>query len=397
MSTAHRLAPPEKEQLTLGFVRLTDSAPLIVASELGFYQSYGLDVSLEREVSWANVRDRLVTGDLDAAHMLAPLPLTTSMGLGGMRAQIITGLALSLNGNAITVSQPLAAEIRARGADAATGALATVRALRDYLDESGEQLTFAAAHTFSSHILLLRHWLMAGGIDPDRELRIIVLPPEQMVDSLSRGIIDGFCVGEPWNSIAVQHGVGAVQATGHQIWNNSMEKVLAVTETWHGNCPGSHLRLRLALMEACRWLSREDNRRRAASILSQARYLDMPEKHLLPSLTGSFAFSKESGEHHLPHFHVFGRFQAGFPWRSEGEWQLQKLGGLLGKSFSREGITAQVQRSFRTDLYREAARVLNVASPGSDHKTRNEHASAWEYEPGIELGADLVLPLPDAL
>lgn len=393
MIDTRRLPMTEKNALRLGFLRLTDSAPLIVASELGLYAKYGLEVSLQREVSWANLRDKLVTGDLDAAQMLAPLPLATSLGAGGIRAEIITGLALSLNGNAITVSPALAGAIAAQGISPGTSAARTARALRDCL--RGEQrqapLTLASAHSFSCHSILLRLWLQAGGIDPDSDVRIIVLPPEQMVDSLARGIIDGFCVGEPWNSMAVQQGVGSVQATGYQIWNNGIEKVLAVMAQWHQCHPAAHLRLRLALMEACRWLAHEGNREQCVSILAQPEYLDLPVDYLLPSLSGQFVCHKGTPPVALPHFHVFGRFQAGFPWRSEGDWLLQQIGILLGKEIPREDLKSLVQQTYRTDLYREAARYLDMASPGRDYKPVNEHDKPWEFESGIELGPDFRL------
>ena len=395
MSDASRLAPAEKHDISLGYLRLTDSAPLIMARELGLYEKYGLQVMLQREVSWANVRDRLVIGDLDAAQMLAPLPLATSLGAGGMRADVITGLALSLNGNAITLGAALSEAI---GAPARTqvDAAASARALAAYLASGPRQVTLAAAHTFSCHILLLRHWLRAGGIDPLRDVNIIVLPPEQMVDSLSRGVIDGFCVGEPWNTVAVQRGVGAMQATGYQIWNNGPEKVLGVTEHWHGRHPGTHLRLRLALMEACTWLADPRHRERAAAVLSSAQYLDLPLESLTPSLTGHVVFRKGEPHRELPHFHVFGRFQAGFPWRSDGEWLLRQVGTLLGKSFGPDEVKSRVQRTFRTDLYREAARHLSLPCPSRDYKPADAHDAAWEIEPGVELGPDRLLPLPAA-
>ena len=391
MSTTGRLPPAEKKQLELGYLKLTDSAPVIMAQELGYYEKYGLDVELQREVSWANLRDKLVAGVLDAAQMLSPLPLATSLGVGGMRAEVITGLALSLNGNAITVGRRLADAIAGQGGDPAQGAKSTADAFGSYLRQGMRQVTLATAHTFSCHTFLLQRWLRAGGIDPEKAVRIIVLPPEQMVDSLARGIIDGFCVGEPWNSIAVQYGVGTVQATGYQIWNNGVEKVLGVTGSWHQNHPGAHLRLRLALMEACTWLSHPFNREQTASVLADPRYLDLPQSAIEPSLTGQFAFSKGAAPADLPHFHVFGRFQAGFPWRSDGEWLLQQIGGLLGKSFPEEDVKSLVQRTFRTDLYREAARHLSLPCPSQDYKPLDAHAQNWEIEPGIELGPDLLL------
>ena len=391
MSDIGRLPPAEKQQLELGYLKLTDSAPVIMARELGLYEKYGLEVQLQREVSWANLRDKLVAGVLDAAQMLSPLPLATSLGVGGMRAEVVTGLALSLNGNAITVGRALAGDISGCGGDAGQGAKSTADALGRYLRSGDRQITLAAAHTFSCHTFLLHRWLKAGGIDPDRDVRIIVLPPEQMVDSLARGIIDGFCVGEPWNSVAVQHGLGTVQATGYQIWNNGVEKVLGVTGSWHQLHPGTHLRLRLALMEACSWLSHPFNRQQAASVLADPRFLDLPESVIAPSLTGELAFSKDSAPTQLPHFHVFGRFQAGFPWRSDGEWLLQQIGGLLGKSIPPEDVKSIVQRTFRTDLYREAARHLALPCPSQDYKPLDTHAQNWEIEPGIELGPDLLL------
>lgn len=391
MNEPARLPPAEKEQLSLGFLKLTDSAAAIMAKALGYYEKYGLEVHLQREVSWANIRDKLVIGELDAAQMLAPLPLATSLGMGGMRADMITGLALSLNGNAITLSQELSNQISKRGADAKEGALGTAVAFGDYFRSGKKQLVLAAAHTFSSHILLLRQWLRAGNIDPDRDVSIIVLPPEQMVDSLARGIIDGFCVGEPWNSLAVQLGVGSVQATSHQIRNNGIEKILGVTESWHQNNPGTHLRLRLALMESCRWLANPANREPAALVLSEPRYLDLTSNILTPSLTGQFVFNKGGHPVDLPHFHIFGRFQAGFPWRSDGEWLLQQISDLIGKSFSQDEVKSLVQRTFRTDLYREAARHLAIPSPSGDYKPTGEHSETWELEPGIELGPDLLI------
>ena len=392
MSDVSRLPPAERRELELGYLRLSDSAPLILAQELGYYEKYGLTVHLRREVSWANVRDKLVTGNLDAAQMLAPLPLATSMGVGGMRADIITGLALSLNGNAITLGHALSSELASRGSEPSVDACSSARALAAYLADNNVQLTLAAAHSFSCHILQLRHWLMAGGIDPERDVRIIVLPPEQMVDSLARGIIDGFCVGEPWNSIAVQHGIGAIQATGHQVWNNSLEKVLAVTENWHSNHPGTHLRLRLALMEACQWLSDGHNRGQAVKVLAEERFLGLSEANLTPSLEGQLVFAKGGAVYDQPHFHIFGRYQAGFPWRSEGERLLQHIGTLLGKPLGEDDIKSQVQRCFRTDLYRDAARHLAIPCPNQDYKPVNSHSEAWELEPGIELGADQLLP-----
>jgi len=350
---------------------------------IGVIQATGYEI-------WNNSVEK-VLGVLDAAQLLAPLPIATTLGVGGIRADVISGLALSLNGNAITLSQALAGPLADFGGAPTAGARATAQALARYLQQGGGQITLASAHTFSCHTLQLRQWLRAGGLDPDRDVRIIILPPEQMVDSLARGIIDGFCVGEPWNSMAVQHGIGVIQATGYEIWNNSVEKVLGVLESWHQNHPGSHLRLRLALMEACTWLSHPFNREQTVSVLADPAYLDLPEDVLRPSITGQLVFSKGGQAQDMPHFHVFGRFQAGFPWRSDGIHMAEHIGESLGKNFSEADIKSLVQRTLRTDLYREAARQLDMPSPNQDYKPLNRHAHAWEIEPGIELGPDLML------
>ncbi len=396
MMDIRRLPEAEKPALRVGYLRLTDSAPLIVAAELGLYRRYGLDVTLQQEVSWANVRDKVAVGELDAAQMLAPLPLATSMGLGGLRAEMLTGLALSLNGNAITLGNSLSREITARGGDARESAASTARALGAYLRErdSGEHLTLASVHPFSCHTFQLRNWLQAGGIDPEHDVRIIVLPPQQMVDSLSRGSIDGFCVGEPWNTLAVHHGVGAVQATGYDIWNNVVEKVLGVTEQWHQQHPATHLRLRMALMEACGWLSQEENRKAAVTMLASPDYLDIATEFLLPSLAGQFVFGRGQTPETRPHFHVFGRFQAGFPWRSHGEWLLSQMGDTLGKQYGEEQAKSLVQASWRTDLYREAARNLDMPCPQRDYQPMDSQDELWEIEPGIELGPNRLLCPP---
>ncbi|MDP1930342.1 MAG: CmpA/NrtA family ABC transporter substrate-binding protein [Gammaproteobacteria bacterium] len=396
MSDPARLPPAEITQLSLGYMRLTDAAPLILAKEKGLYARYGLDVTLRREVSWANLRDKLVIGDLDAAHLLAPLPMTTTFGAGGIRGNLLTGLSLGLNGNAITVSNSLWDSLGLHYPGRAPDALEVVKKLGEQIKERGpgSRLTFATVHAFSMHTFLLRLWFQAGQIDPDVDIRLLVLPPEQMCDSLARGIIDGFCVGEPWSTVAVEQGIGTVAASGYQIWNNAPEKVLGVTEHWHNLHPATHLRLRLAIMEACRLLTEPQQRVRIAEIMSQRQYLNLPEKMLLPSLTGDYRFSKNDAPVQVPEFHVFWKFQAGFPWRSHAEWIVQQSSALLGKEINADDTRALVQQSYRANLYREAARCLGELSPSQDYKEENRHGSPWEFEPGITLGADVMIGNP---
>ncbi len=387
----HQLPPAEHPELKLGFMRLSDSAPLILAKEAGIYERYGLQVQLAREVSWANLRDKLVVGDLDAAQLLAPLPIASALGIGGIRGKLLTGLCLSLNGNAITVANTLWERLGLQCDGVVPDALAAARALTRLIEDSRKPLSFATVHAFSMHTYLMRQWLRAGGIDPDRDIRLIVLPPEQMCDSLARGLIDGFCVGEPWSSVAVAQGIGSVAATGYQIWNNAPEKILGVTEHWHNHYPATHLRLRMALMEASRLLVEPGQRENVAEMLSRREYLNLPVGMLLPSLTGNYCFSKGMAPASMPDFHVFWRYQAGFPWRSQAEWMVRQTGNLIGKPIAVEQSRTLVQQIWRTDLYREAARALGVDSPSRDAKPENLHGRPWQFEQGIELGADHML------
>lgn len=387
------LPAPESSHLNIAYMRLSDCAPLVMAKELGLYEKYGLDVSLHREVSWANIRDKLIAGSFDACQMLAPLPLITTMGGAGIRAPMITGLVMSLNGNAITVSRALWQRL----CDVAGRALApgdargSAMALRKLLDSDGLAAPLATVNLFSTHTLLLRMWLQAGGIDPDRDLRIIVLPPEQMVDSLAQGVIDGFSVGEPWNSIAVECGSGVLATTGFSVWNNAPEKVLGVLEEWHQRHPGTHLRLRLAIMEACQWLANMDNRPRTIATLAKKEYLDLPAHYLQPSLSGELTLGRGRDSLYQQDFHVFACYNAGFPWRSHADYILRQSSSILGVGVDEERLAALAQQCYRTDLYREAARLLDLPVPSQDYKREGQHEQPWQLDDDVILGSDLML------
>lgn len=388
------LPSAELDHLNVGYMRLTDSAPLIVAQHLGLYEKFGLNLTLHREVSWANIRDKTIAGTFDACQMLAPMPLVTTLGAAGIRAPMITGLVLSLNGNGVTVSSSLWNKMNqcSDSEQPINSALASAQALRSVLDKSsGSALTFATVHSFSSHTLLLRKWLLAGGIDPETEVRIIVLPPEQMVDSLAQGVIDGFCVGAPWNTIAVEYGVGIMATSGFEIWNNAPEKVLGVLESWHTRNPSTHLRLRLALMAACEWLSDMDNRKASIEILSRPEYLDLPGDYLRPSLTGEIIHDRSKIPQNQSNFHVFSEYHAGFPWRSQAEFMLEQFTPQLGKPVDSEKLASLAQQCFRTDLYREAATRAGLDFPEQDYKPEGVHASPWKLSDKIELGSDLMV------
>ncbi|MBQ0719349.1 MAG: ABC transporter substrate-binding protein [Gammaproteobacteria bacterium] len=384
------LSPAEKNNLDIGFMRLTDSAPLIIAQEKHFFERFGLTVNLKREVSWANIRDKVAIGSLDAAQMLAPMPLLTSPGIDHCKSPFITGLMLSLNGNAITLAEKISKQLDLPPSDQPDPILAAQR-LKKFIETQPRQLTLATVYPYSLHTFQLRHWLQSGGISPDRDIKIIVLPPEQMVDNLARGLIDGFCVGEPWNTVAVQSGIGSTMVSGYQIWNNAPEKILAVTERWHQQNPSTHLRLRLALMEAASWLSDPENRQLAISILARKQYLNLPEHMIKPALLGNFQYSKQSKAVENTDFIVFHRYHAGFPWRSRAEYLLRKNFELQGRTADRNKIYPLIKKVYRTDLYREAAALLGYDCPTDDYKDEGKNNTTYTFSAGIQLGPDLIL------
>lgn len=232
----------KEEKIRLGYVPLSDCAPLIMAQELGLYRKYDLDVVLSREVGWASVRDKVVYGELDAAHALGPLAFTASLGLGATPVDCLTGLVLSLNGNAITLSN----ELWTRG-------VRDARSLNDEIarNRGTKTLTFGVVFPFSSHNFVFREWLAAAGIHPDRDVRIVVVPPASMAANLMAGNLDGFCVGEPWNSIAIQAKAGWCAASTSQVAPFHPEKVLLVRRQFSELRHEEHIRLIAALLEAC--------------------------------------------------------------------------------------------------------------------------------------------------
>ncbi len=333
---------PAPEKVNLGYMRLTDAAPLIVAQELGLFEAEGIEVTLYQESSWANLRDKLITGSLDAAQMLAPLLAMTTVGASGLRAPLITGLVLSRNGNAITLGRGLIDDMEANGCRESS----PDRSLACYAGKTGRVITLASVHGFSTHTLLLYHWLQSAGLTPNVDVKIVIIPPSQMVDSLQHGIIDGFCVGEPWNTLAVDLGIGEVVAASSDIWPGAVEKVLAVTESWHESHRQIHLKLRKALFRACQWLAQPGSQEFAVRLMAGAEYLDLPQAALRPAITG------EIGD---PDFLRFAGKEPEInrPDPSVALDYLQRCTQLIGKELPEEVTGKVIETVCRTDLFDE--------------------------------------------
>lgn len=342
------------QPLRLGFASLCDAAPLVAAHELGLFAQRGLRVDLRREVGWATVRDKVIYGELEAAQAPAPMLWAAQLGLGGARADVLTALVLNLHGNALTLSTRLR--------DAGVQDAATFRT--EALSRRGERrLTLGVVFPYSSHHLLLRHWLKAAGVNPERDVRIVVVPPAQMFRNLAAGTLDGYCVGEPWNTVAVRTGEGWCPAWSARLTPGHLEKVLLVRADFARERAAEHLALVATLHEACAWCDVPANREPLARWLAAPRYLDVPVEALLPSLTGRFDAGHGPTER-VPDFHIFSRGGANRP-APEAAAALQTdlvAAGLV----PRDAATADLPKKlFRDDLHR-AALALGPAYATAD-------------------------------
>lgn len=365
----------EKNTLRLGYVALTDCLPLVVAREREFFAEQGLRVELCCEPSWANIRDKLIVGHLDGAQMLAPMPLAASLGIGGLKKNMLTAFSLGLNGNAITVSNRLFRDLQAcaKSPDATGAALALAQVVRNRRERGGDALVLSTVFPFSSHNYLLRYWLAAGGIDPDRDIKLVALPPAQMVDNLRLEHIDGYCVGEPWNTCAVAMELGHVLVTGYDIWQNAPEKVLGVTEQWQARHPNTHAALLRALDGAAAWT--EAHPRDALALLDKQHYLDVPLAWLERSLLGELPVGLNQQTCPPEQFHVWHRYHANFPWRSHALWFLRQMArwNQLPAGLDHQKLATQV---YRGDLYREVFSATRNL-PLRDEKTEGRHRACW--------------------
>ncbi|MEO0883427.1 MAG: CmpA/NrtA family ABC transporter substrate-binding protein [Pseudomonadota bacterium] len=369
-----------RPEITIGFVRLSDAAPLAAAVKHRTFDKYELNIALKRFSSWASMRDALGTGAITAAHMLAPMVVASAAHLGPFPGQFTTGFIFNLNGNAITVSTALFDEIQSH----APGHMQTlpmtasgVKTISGARREKGlPPLVFAHVFPHSMHAYELRYWLGAAGIDPEKDVQLVVIPPSQMVNALTRGEIDGYCVGEPWNCVAVTSGVGKTLITSSEIWSNSPEKALAVRTEWAKQNHDTHIVLISALIEAAAWVDQPDNRLQAAKLVASPDMIDVPLEDVLGSLTGS---NRQTGGRlriDIPDFNVFHRYAANFPWHSHAKWILSQM-IRWGDAPMNMDVDKVSVAAFRPDIYREAAHGLGIACPNTNEKREGSHSHAW--------------------
>lgn len=352
--------------LRIGFVKLTDAAPFIVAKELGMYEKFGLTVELLAQNSWSTLRDKLEMGLLDAAQMLAPMPLANQVGMSGNRKDIIIPMITSQNGNGVTLSKRLCEEIKVANdltkIPFPMPAKLIKKTLERRLKDKHPKLKIACVFPFSCHYLQLIDYLQVASINID-EIECVFMPPTSMAMSLQSGDIDGFCAGGPYNAKSVRNDTGVTVLTSYDIWQDRAEKVLAITQCEYDKTPEIFEHLCAALIEACQWLKEVPNRFEAARIMSSDQYLDTNIDIVAPSLLGSCLTEEGKSPRHLPHYNRFssifsaadeGPYAVNRPTFEQAEWLYGKLQHVWPHAFENKIAEQVMKQCFRPDIFANA-------------------------------------------
>ncbi len=355
-------------ELTIGFLPLVDACLPILAREHGFAEAEGLSLRLVKDMSWATVLDRLLYGHSDAAHMVAPLAIATTLGRGRPAQPLSVPFVLGLNGNAITMRHELADQLcdpdqlgEPRMVGTALAAVAGQRAIE------GRRLRFGVVHRYSSHNYMLRYWLAASGIRPDHDVEIVTIAPPFCADALEAGEVDGICVGEPWNSVAVERGAGRIVLVTAQIWRRGVEKVLALRQPVLEERRDEIEALIRALIATGRHFVDPANWAANAAILARAEYLDGSAELIERAISDRLLMSRGGRIVHTPDFMFQYREAANFPWVSQAEWLYSQMVRWEGPGFD-PADAAQAARVFRPDVYRSALLGSGEPLPGASSK-----------------------------
>jgi nitrate/nitrite transport system substrate-binding protein len=371
---------PEKDELTFGFIKLTDMAPIAIAYENGYFEDEDLYVKIEAQANWKVLLDGVIDGQLDGAHMLAGQPLAATIGFG-TKADIVTPFSMDLNGNGITVSNAVWEAMKKnipKMTDGRTvhpiGAEYLKPVVESYADD-GKSFKMGMVFPVSTHNYELRYWLAAGGIHPgyyaphkgdtsgqiDAEVLLSVTPPPQMPATLEAGTIDGYCVGEPWNQQAVFKGIGVPVITDYEIWKDNPEKVFGMTKEFTEKYPNTTVRIVKALLRAAKWLDENNNENRveAVRILSRSEYVGADEEVIANSMTGTFEYEK-GDKRDVPDFNVFFRYNATYPYYSDAIWYLTQMRrwGQISEPKSDAWYKQVAKDVYQPEIYKQAALEL---------------------------------------
>lgn len=378
-SAIAEVGPAEKDELTFGFIKLTDMAPLAIAYEQGYFEDEGLYVTIQAQANWKVLLDGVIDGQLDGAHMLAGQPIAATIGFG-TEAHIITPLSMDLNGNGITVSNSIWEQMRPNvpmenGKPVHPISASALKPVVDDYRSRGEPFNMGMVFPVSTHNYEIRYWLAAGGIHPgfyapqtgdtsgmlEAEVRLSVTPPPQMPATLEAGTIFGYAVGEPWNQQAIFKGIGVPVITDYELWKNNPEKVFGMTQEFTEMYPNTTVRVVKAMLRAGKWLDDNNNanREEAARILSRSEYVGADYEVIANSMTGTFEYEK-GDVREVPDFNVFFRYNATYPYYSDAIWYLTQMRrwGQISEAKPDSWYIEQAKKVYKPEIYQVAAQEL---------------------------------------
>jgi ABC-type nitrate/sulfonate/bicarbonate transport system substrate-binding protein len=375
-----------RPHISAGFLPLLDSALLVLAHEMGFAEDEGFTLGLTRETSWANIRDRTALGHFDISLVLAPMPIAASLGLTPIATPMIAPVMTGLGNNAITVSADLWTAMADAGAPGDLAAGPAGAALAKVVRSGTKKLRFGVVHQTSSHNYELRYWLAASGIRPDVDVEIVVLPPPLLPEALGGGALDGYCVGEPWNSVGVARHGARIATTKSSIWQWSPDKAIGMRADWAERHPEWVAGIIRAIYRAGEWCQEEENRVHAAAIMAGPAYLNLPVDIVERALTGRIDGGTSTVT--IPDYFVPHAGAANFPWKSHALWYYSQMvrWGEINASPANADIAAA---TFRPDLYRAAMAEMGVAVPVEDYRPSGDQAERHAIATlngSIELG-----------
>lgn len=361
--------------IKLGFIPLTDCAPLVIAKEMGFFQKYGLDVQLSKEASWANVRDKILNGELDGAHCLFSMPFSVYTGIGGKAgSEMRIAMVLNNNGQGITLSKDFCGLVGFKEIKKVASAIKSV--------QSKKEVTFAMTFPGGTHDIWLRNWLAACGVNA-KSVSIITIPPPQMVANMRVDNMEGFCVGEPWNGVAATQGIGFTHIASQDIWKNHPEKALVVNKSFAESDREDLKKLMMAVLEACKWLDNMGNRKKAASILSRPNYVNAPVTVLEARLMGSNDLGCDLGvqKYKDDYMLFYNNGAVNAPRKAYGIWFMAQY-ARFGMAAFPDNFKSIAEKIILNDLYAEVAKSMGIALPGDDMASFKTNLETITFDPG---------------
>lgn len=352
----------QNDPVRLGFIPLTDCSPIVMAKELGLFKKYGVEVVVTKESSWANVRDKILTGELDGAHCLYSMPFSVYTGVGGKAgSEMMIAMMLNVNGQAVTLSNDFCGKVGFKQMNKVTPVVAAKL-------KAEKEVTFAMTFPGGTHDLWLRNWMSVAGLN-QKAVKIITIPPPQMVANMKVGNMDGYCVGEPWGGVAVKQGIGFTQVASQDIWKDHPEKALVVNKEFSAKRRTDLVKVMKAVMEACKWLDVPSNRKKAAAIIGKAPYVNAPADVIEARLMGDYNLGCNQGvkiyDNDYMLFHKGG--MVNYPRKSHAIWAMAQY-VRFGYLKEAPNYTAIADKLILDDLYKEVAKSMNVKVPNDDMK-----------------------------